>query len=208
MFEWTSILKLNVNYANLRGVPGNCKESNGSSLCRRCTKEIETPSHVLGNCPFNSLLINQRHHNVKHSLTNYLEKIGFTCYEEVHAIDGDGRNRFIDIVAFQKNSSSAFLIDPTIRFETNDHNQAQKVDIEKRTIYESCIPFLKEKYCQSFGDRNFYVKGLLFGSRGTIYKEVKQFFQEFGIELKHLTSIIENIIHNSVAIINHHIYKI
>ncbi|PSN35336.1 hypothetical protein C0J52_25806 [Blattella germanica] len=64
--------------------------------------------------------------------------------------------------------------------------------MEKRTIYESCIPLLKEKYCQSFGDLNFYVQVLLFWPRGTVYKEMNERVKEFGIELENLTSIIES----------------
>ena len=133
--EWTALLKLNVNYANLRGVPGNDGGLNGTTLCRRCAKEIETPSHVLWSCPFNSLLINQRHHRIKHVITNLQQHMNFDCFEEVHAIDETGVSRFADIVAFKKGSKMAYILDPTIRFDKNE-DQARLVDQEKRNIYE------------------------------------------------------------------------
>ena len=56
--EWTAAVKLNTNYANLRGVPGVSSES---TLCHRCGKENETSSHVISNCPQNGSLINSLH---------------------------------------------------------------------------------------------------------------------------------------------------
>ena len=92
--EWTAAIKLNTNYANLRGVPGVSSES---TLCRRCGKEKETPFHVIGSCSYNGLLINSRHHNTKHQLRQLLEKKGYHCYEEVFAVDCEGSRRFSDI---------------------------------------------------------------------------------------------------------------
>ena len=60
---------------------------------------------VLGFCPFNSRLINHRHHKVKHAITALLQNNGFECFEKVHAIDEDGYNRFADILAFKKGST-------------------------------------------------------------------------------------------------------
>ena len=105
----------------------------------------------------------------------------------------------------KKRSNEAFIIDPTIRFETNNKDQAKKVDLEKRTIYEGCVPFLKEKYRERYN--KFTVRGLLFGARGTIYSLTTEFFRQLGLEKEHLHSISENIIADSVAIIQHHVYK-
>ena len=204
--EWTSILKLNVNYANLRGVPGNNLEKNGSSLCRRCSKETETPSHVLGSCPFNSLLITRRHHKIKHIITGLLQKKRFDCYEEVHAIDSNGLNRFADILVFPNNTKEAYILDPTIRYENNKTDQALLVDQEK-DIYEACIPFYKEKYAGKYGIRNFTVYGLLFGARGTMYKHTADILKTFGIEKADLNFLAESIIADSIGIIHHHIYQ-
>uniref|UniRef100_A0A8D8ZDL9 Uncharacterized protein n=1 Tax=Cacopsylla melanoneura TaxID=428564 RepID=A0A8D8ZDL9_9HEMI len=64
--EWTAAsIKLNVNYANLAGVPGAQSETRSSNLCRHCNREKEIPSHVLGACPHNENLITARHHRVK-----------------------------------------------------------------------------------------------------------------------------------------------
>uniref|UniRef100_A0A224XSQ7 Putative secreted protein n=1 Tax=Panstrongylus lignarius TaxID=156445 RepID=A0A224XSQ7_9HEMI len=52
------------------------------------------------------------------------------------------------------------LLIPRFRFESNDTEQGMKVDKEKRDIYEKCIPYLKEKYREKFGERQFQVKGL------------------------------------------------
>ena len=134
-----------LNYANHRGVPGNDRGLNGTTLCRRCAREIETPSHVLWSCPFKSLFINQSHHRIKHVITNLLQLINFDCFEEVHAIDETGASRFADIVSFMKGCKKAYILDPTIRYEKNE-DQARLVDKEKRNIYEPCMLFFKEKY--------------------------------------------------------------
>ena len=97
--EWTAAIKLNTNYANLRGVPGVSSES---TLCRRCGKEKETPFHVIGSCSYNGLLINSRHHNTKHQLRQLLEKKGYHCYEEVFVVDCEGSRRFSDIIVFRR----------------------------------------------------------------------------------------------------------
>ena len=55
----------------------------------------------------------------------------YECFEEVHAFDQMGSNRFIDIVAFKKNSHEAYIsyyIDPTIRYETNAIDQAEDIN--------------------------------------------------------------------------------
>ena len=126
--EWTSIIKLNTNYANLRGVPGVSSES---TLCRRCGKENETPFHVIGSCPHNGLQITSRHHKVKHQLKQLLEHKGYECYDEVFAVDDEGTRRFSDIVAFSTKGSTALIIHPTIRYETNDQNQCKLVQQKK-----------------------------------------------------------------------------
>lgn len=49
--EWTAAIKLNTNYANLNGVPGNVTSS---ALCRKCNRETESIAHVTGSCPTNT----------------------------------------------------------------------------------------------------------------------------------------------------------
>lgn len=57
--QWTTAIKLNSNYANLNGVIENSNTQN--TLCRRCNREKETPSHVLDICSSNERLITVRH---------------------------------------------------------------------------------------------------------------------------------------------------
>uniref|UniRef100_A0A8D8SG88 Reverse transcriptase n=1 Tax=Cacopsylla melanoneura TaxID=428564 RepID=A0A8D8SG88_9HEMI len=86
--EWTAAsIKLNVNYANLAGVPGAQSETRSSNLCRHCNREKEIPSHVLGACPHNENLITARHHRVKKTLIQLLRQKDVTCFEEVFCYD-------------------------------------------------------------------------------------------------------------------------
>lgn len=155
--EWVAVIKLNSNYANLNGVPGNVSPS---ALCRKCNREIESIAHVTGSCQSNTQLITACHHKIKHQLTKLLEEKGLKCFEEVHAIDSGGRSRFSDIVAFDTKLKKAYIIDPTIRYEINDPEQDEKIVNEKRSIYEGCIPFYKEKYKNTYDFSNWTVKGL------------------------------------------------
>ena len=153
---------MNINYANLRGVkvPGNSSEKNGSSLCRRCAKEKEIPVQ-----PFQFATNKPKSPQIE---TPTYQFVAYECFEEVHAFDQMGSNRFIDIVAFKKNSHEAYIsyyIDPTIRYETNAIDQAEYVNEEKKNIYESCIPFTKEKYRRNYGSRNFTAFCLAFLER-------------------------------------------
>ncbi|PSN37608.1 hypothetical protein C0J52_20084 [Blattella germanica] len=95
----------------------------------------------------------------------------YECFEEVHAFDQMGSNRFIDIVAFKKNSHEAYIsyyIDPTIRYETNAIDQAEDVNEEKENIYESCISFTKENT-----NSDLYVRKSRNGNYGyTVFEEV------------------------------------
>ncbi|KAJ4433976.1 hypothetical protein ANN_16295 [Periplaneta americana] len=69
-----------------------------------------------------------------------------------------GSVRRIDIIAIKNNS--AYILDPTIRFETHA-DQPHEVDSEKKRIYEQTIPFYKDKYSLSHID----VIGLMVGAR-------------------------------------------
>ncbi|PSN57214.1 hypothetical protein C0J52_05010 [Blattella germanica] len=57
-----------------------------------------------------------------------------------------------------------------------------------------------------YGIRNFTVYGLLFGTRGTMYKHTADILK-FGIEKADLNFLAESIIADSIGIIHHHIYK-
>ncbi|XP_073976443.1 uncharacterized protein [Rhodnius prolixus] len=206
--EWSNALKLNINYAPLRGVPGVGGNVTGNvgTLCRRCGRETETVAHVLGKCPYNMLLITRRHHNVKHWISEKLRERDYDCLEEVFSIDADGSTRFADILAFSKKDKKALVIDPTVRYETNDPNQAEKVDIEKKGIYEKCIPFFKEKFREEFGEREYRVMGLWFGARGTLPRLTVDFAREMGFYSTGLHNLAESIILDSLGILHHHIY--
>ncbi|XP_053989793.1 uncharacterized protein LOC128882229 [Hylaeus volcanicus] len=207
--EWTNSIKLNTNYAPLKAVPGVSGLNVGNvagSLCRKCCREPETPAHVLGKCPANGLLITRRHHNVKKRIAELLTSKGWTCLDEVYCIDTDGSTRYVDILAFSSKTKSALVIDPTVRYESNEPEQGKRVDAEKKSIYEKCIPYLREKFHEEFGDRSYEVTGLWFGARGTIPDFTAKFFKLHGID-SDLPTISEKIIIDSIGIIHHHIYS-
>lgn len=202
--EWTAAIKLNVNYANPNGVPGS---SNTSNFCRRCNRQKEIPSHVIGSCPFNSTQIIICHHRVKHTIKKKLEDKGFECFEEVHAYDSEGNNRFSDIIAFDKKTNAAYIIDPTVRFETNDPKQDEGVQAEEKSIYESCAEYYENKYSPKYGVRNWEVIGLWFGRRGTIGNSVIDFFNRFKLNKALINEISEQILIDSIRILHLHIYS-
>ena len=202
--EWVAAIKLSCNYANLNGVPG---VGSTSLLCRKCNRENETIAHVTGSCPSNNLLISSRHHSIKHFIADLLRALGFICFEEVYAIDTDGNSRYSDIVAFHPKSPEAYIIDPTIRYETSDVRQDELVQIEKENIYKKCIPFYEEKYMESFGIRKWSVRGLWFGGRGTFGQSVTNFFSEFKLDFSHLKELSEEILIKTIHIIQNHIYN-
>ena len=206
--EWVASIKLNVNYANLVGVPGISQQSQAIH-CRRCvggeTQHREIPSHVLGFCSFGERRRDDRHNRIKHQVRGLLEQTKrFDCFDEVTCIDGEGRNKRIDILAFEKDTNKAYLIDPTIRYESNRDVDAE-VQADKSEKYESCIPDIAAKYPQ-YGQRDFEVIGLWFGARGTISKGVTSFFTRFKLDSKVLPEMAEAILSDSVRMIHHHIY--
>ena len=204
--EWVAALKLNSNYANLRGVPGIASSHESSIRCRHCHNENnrEVPSHVLGSCPFGELRRNARHHNVKHKLNQMLQEKGFTCFDEVTCASEDGTNRRIDILAFEPNSTKAYLIDPTIRYESGE-DMDHLVQEEKASIYNQCFKDLSYKY-KEYGAREYEVIGIWFGGRGTIGSSALAFFERFGLDKKVLPEITESILAASIQMIHAHIY--
>ena len=201
--EWTAALKLNVNYANLNGVPGS---SNGqaSILCRRCGRERETPSHVLGACPFGELRRIQRHDKIKNKLADVLREKNIACHIEVACKDKVGSNRRVDILAYDPRSKCTYIIDPTIRFETNE-DVGGIVQAEKEAIYSGCSDDLKKCFPQYSID-NIEIYGLWFGARGTISTQVVSFFSRFGLDESHLAGMAESVVIDSIKMIHHHIY--
>ncbi|KAJ4432633.1 hypothetical protein ANN_21256 [Periplaneta americana] len=68
--------------------------------------------------------------------------------------------RRIDITAFKESTRSGYIIDPTVRFET-DEEQTAEVDNEKKNIYNPTIPYYLKKYQL----KELEVIGLLVGAR-------------------------------------------
>ncbi|KAJ4440316.1 hypothetical protein ANN_08455 [Periplaneta americana] len=97
---------------------------------------------------------------------------------EVHCVSSDGSFRRADIIAINGRLKWALVLDPTIRFERN-LNQATEVDIEKKSIYEPCLPYLPQKYNVPL--KQWSVIGLLFGSRGSITKFTWNYLKELHI---------------------------
>ena len=205
--EWVAALKLNINYANVAGVPGvNTEHRSAPSIrCRRCGNETETIPHVLGACDFGENRRTERHHVIKRRLQALLQAKGFVCIDEATCTDKNGSNRRIDILAFDPNSDKAYLIDPSVRYETNeDLNTLVQKDKEK--TYRSCFNDLSRRY-QQYGKRDFEVIGLWWGSRGTISEGVKNFFKRFKLNMKVLPEMAEAVLISSIRMLHHHIYS-
>jgi hypothetical protein len=207
--EWTAAIKLSTGYANLLGVPGVVQNiAQTSNLCRRCTtatrREKETPGHVLGACGFNNERRIQRHNKVKESLATLLRAKGFRCVVEPYCKDGDGANRFVDILAYQPNSDVVYIIDPTVRWEDN-HDVGKKVQEEKEEIYKSCYDDLCEKYPVIL-NRRCEVIGLWMGARGTVSTQMVDFFDRFHLDKKVLPELAETVLSDSIRMIHFHIY--
>lgn len=202
--EWVSAIKLNCNYAALNAVPG---VNSTSTLCRKCNRENETIAHVTGSCPNNNLLITSRHHGVKHAIADLLKEKNLTCFDEVHATDTGGQSRFSDIIAFHPKLPNAYIIDPTIRYETSNPHQDDEIQKEKAEIYEKCIPFYEEKYANEFGIRQWAVRGMWFGSRGSFGNSVMNLFDELKLDKSRLKYLSEEIVVKTLHIVTSHIYS-
>ena len=201
--EWTAALKLSFGYANLSGVPGVAQVSNRN--CRRCNCETETIQHVLGTCPFGTNRRDARHHSLKHKIADLLKQKGYYTVDEAACRDTAGSNRFIDILAFEPNSKNAYLIDPTIRYETN-RPMDEIVQNEKRSIYEPCINDLRDKY-KHLGERNYEVIGVWMGARGTVGESLLSLFNRFDLPKDQLPAMAAKAISDSIRMIHHYIYS-
>ena len=93
-------------------------------------------------------------------------------------------------------STLAEIIDPTISFEVSS-NQPEVVNIEKKIIYESTVPYFLTKYNLD----TITVTGLFFGSRGTIFKFFVNWCKKYKIQRK----VKDEIIKNSVAVLRNHL---
>lgn len=199
--EWVAAIKLTNNYANLAGVPGNSQAS--SRRCRRCGRETESVSHVLGACDYGTLRRNARHHKVKHALASLLSSKGLRVIDEAPCSDAQGSMRRVDILAIDERSKKAYIVDPTVRFETNA-DVDKSVRDEKRSIYESCIPDLQRRYGHE--DYTYEVFGVWFGARGAVGESALELFDKFDLPKERISEIAVGVISDSVRIIHHHIY--
>ena len=196
--EWREAIKMTANISAVRSVPGRSQNSN---LCRRCHREFETLAHVLGACPHGELLRNARHHTIRSLIANALKNKGYTVFEEVHGISSAGSTRRIDIIAMKPPSREGYIIDPTIRFERDEH-QPEEVDAEKKLIYEPTIDFYKDKYHLE----SITITGLMVGARGTIPKFVVDYCKTFGLHKEILIDISIAALKGSIAIFRNHTY--
>ena len=85
-------------------------------------------------------LRNSRHNRMRSKITSAFSKKGYEVYEEVPCIALQGGSR--RIVAIDRKNNSAFILDPTIRSET-DSNQPEAVNIEKKDMIQQYHTFKK-----------------------------------------------------------------
>ncbi|KAJ4425863.1 hypothetical protein ANN_27489 [Periplaneta americana] len=116
---------------------------------------------------FPELLRNNRHHRARTEIANLLRNRGWEVYEEIHCVSEDDSHRRVDIIAINRRTQKAMVLDPTICFE-RDTNQALQINDDKRAKYVPCLPYLSEKYGISL--YNWDVTGFLFGARGCLPK--------------------------------------
>ena len=191
---------MTANVCPVRSLPGRSQDGNH---CRRCHSEIETLGHVLGSCPFSETLRNSRHHQIRSTIAGALRKNDYTVYEEVHGISSDGSCRRIDILAIPPDSTSGYILDPTVRFESNIH-QPNEVHAEKCKIYEPTTGYYKEKYQLN----SIQVLGLMVGARGTIPRRLVKFCHDFGLSSDLLVNIAITAVKGSLAILKNHLYSV
>ncbi|KAJ4431380.1 hypothetical protein ANN_19977 [Periplaneta americana] len=96
-------------------------------------------------------------------VANLLRNRGWEVHEEIHSVSEDDSHRRVDIIAINRRTQKAMVLDPTICFE-RDTNQALEINDDKRAKYLPCLPYLSEKYGISL--YNWDATGLLFGARG------------------------------------------
>ena len=182
-------MQLFSNVVLVRTLPGRSRDG---VLCRHC-REPETLAHVLDSCSRGDLLRNSRHNRIKSKIASAFSKKGYEVYEEVPCIALQGGSRRIGIIAIDRKNNSAFILDPTIRSET-DSKQPEAVNIEKKDMYDSTIPYFQEKYQIN----NISVIGLFKGARGTISKFLVNFFKSVGIPKSIYVFRFSHLIHQRI----------
>lgn len=110
----------------------------------------------------------------------------------------------MDILAIDTTQKKAYLIDPTVRFESNLDVGALAHE-EKKATYDPCIPFLKERY-KEHGQCDWEVIGLWVGARGAISAQMVEFFDRFQLDQSVLVEISEKVLKASLLMLHHHMY--
>lgn len=67
------------------------------------------------------------------------------------------------------------IMNPTIRWETNNTIQVEEIKEEEINIYLLTISYLRSQYCTD----NWEIKGLYLGAIGTAFKLILDFFKTF-----------------------------
>ncbi|KAJ4448396.1 hypothetical protein ANN_10412 [Periplaneta americana] len=165
--------------------------------------ETETLGHVLGFCKKGELLRNNRHHRARTAIANLLRNRGWEVHEEIHCVSEDDSHRRVDIIAINRRTQKAMVLDPTICFE-RDTNQALQINDDKRAKYVPCLPYLSEKYGTSL--YNWDVTGLLFGARGCLPKFTCDILKSFQIPFYEVQKIVMEILEASLQILHYHLY--
>ena len=73
--------------------------------------------------------------------------------------------------------------------------QAQQVDVEKKAIYEPCIPFFSNKY--GIPTSKWTVRGILLGARGSLAKYSHTIFKDLGFYFYDIEKILIQILKDS-----------
>ena len=199
--EFINAVKMSCNVTAVRSVPG--RTYNTTRFRHPGCNETETLGHVLRFCKKSELLRNNRHHKTRSAIASVLQRLGWEVHEEIHCISTEDSNRRADIIAINRTTLCGLVLDPTTRFE-RDTEQARDVDLEKKTIYEPCVPFLSEKY--NIPPEKWTVQGLLFGSRGSLPKFTYTILHNLGLTKYVLQEILVQILKDSVHILQYHLY--
>jgi hypothetical protein len=194
---------MTMNGAPVRALHGRSKDGSG---CRApACSERETLGHVLGVCPKGELLRNARHHRIRSLIADELREMKrYEVYEEIPCIGAGDGSRRLDILVIDRREKKFWILDPTIRMETNPE-QPTEVDHEKKAIYEPTFPDLMERY--QMQGYNSEVIGLMIGSRGTIPKFFENFRKRFLLPASLTQRIVISVLKDSSHILHNHLYN-
>ncbi|KAJ4426415.1 hypothetical protein ANN_27229 [Periplaneta americana] len=131
-------------------------------------------------------------------IADFISDADYNTFEEVHGLSVTGST--IDIIAFT--TRSGFIIDPTVRFETNEEQPAE-VDKKKEYLqsYHSILP------PKIPARKELEVIGLLFGARGTATLFMKDVFKRLGIPTSIIPIVTLAALKGSIALLRHHLYS-